>query len=288
LTGKPLLLLILSLSILAAVSLAVASPGLGISVEADRPWYYIGENINVYGSVLSDDAPLVSANVALEIHDPAGSPVITRSLQTNSSGMYSLVFSLPTESLTGSYFAYVSCTYNGQTALNSTSFQLKPPSALAVTIATEKQLYNVGDNVTIAGSVMLNSVKQPHVLVALEVQNPQATPIIVRVLETDSQGDYGLTFPASPDSLVGSYSAFASASYNGSIARAETSFELKPNISSVDINQDGKVNILDLAIVARAWGSYPGHPRWDPRCDVNGDGKINIMDITLVAKEYQP
>jgi uncharacterized protein YfaS (alpha-2-macroglobulin family) len=282
------LLSILSLSILAVISLAVAMPGLGISVNADRPWYYIGENITVHGSVLSDDAPLVSANVALEIHDPAGSPVILRSLQTNSSGIYNLVFTLPTGSLTGSYVVYVSCTHNGQTALNSTSFQLKPPSALAVTIAAEKQLYNVGDNVTIAGSVMLNSIKQPHVLVALEVQNPHATPIIVRVLETDSQGDYSLTFPASQDSLVGNYSAFASATYNGSIARAETSFELKPDISSVDINQDGKVNILDLAIVARAWGSYPGHPRWDPRCDINGDDKINIMDITLVAKEYQP
>jgi uncharacterized protein YfaS (alpha-2-macroglobulin family) len=288
LTGKQLLLLILLLSILAVPSLTEASPGLGISVESNRPWYYIGESINVYGSVLADDAPLVSANVALEIHDHAGSPVITRSIQTNSSGIFSLDFSLPTESLTGNYVAYVSCTYDGQTALNNTSFQVKPPSALVVTIAAEKELYNVGDNITIGGSVMLNSTKQPHILVALEVQNPQATPIIVRVLETDSQGDYGLTFPASSDSLVGNYNAFASASYNGSIARAETSFELKPNISSVDINQDGKVNILDLAIVARAWGSYPGHPRWDPRCDVNGDGKINIMDITLVAKEYQP
>jgi uncharacterized protein YfaS (alpha-2-macroglobulin family) len=287
LRARTVLLLILSFSMLTIISSAVASPGLGISVQVNRPWYYIGENINVYGVVLSDDAPLVSANVALEIHDPAGSPVITRSLQTNSSGIFSLVFSFPMESLTGSYVAYVSCTYNGQTALNSTSFQLKPPSALAVTIAAEKQLYNVGDNITIAGSVMLSSIKQPQVLVALEVQNPHATPIIVRVLETDSQGNYNLTFPASQDSLVGNYSAFASATYNGSIARAETSFTLKPNISSVDINQDGKVNILDLAIVARAWGSYPGHPRWDPRCDVNGDGKINIMDITLVAKEYQ-
>lgn len=280
--------LILIISVATIICLAYASSGLTLSVQTDRTWYFIGEDISVYGSVLFDDAPLVSVNVALEIHDPASSPVITRTLQTNSSGFYSLLFKLPSEALTGDYIVYVSCTYAGHSASNSTSFQLRQPSSLAVSITTDKQTYNVGDNITIAGDATVNNVKQPQVLVAIEVQNPNATPIIVRVLATDSQGEYTLTFPAANGSTTGTYTAYASATFNGSIARAEASFELKPNLSPVDINQDGKVNILDLALVAKAWGSTPGHPRWDPRCDVNGDNRVNIMDITLVAKEYQP
>jgi hypothetical protein len=31
-----------------------------------------------------------------------------------------------------------------------------------------------------------------------------------------------------------------------------------------DINGDGKIDMKDIARVARAFGSYPGHERWDP------------------------
>lgn len=280
--------MILVFSILTAFSSVQGLPGLTAGVQTNRTWYFLGENINVFGEVLYDDAPLISANVALEIHDPASSPVITRTLQTNSTGFYNLAFKLTSEALVGDYIAYVSCTHNGHTVLNSTSFQLRQPSALALLLTTDKQTYLIGDNITMRGSATLNSVRQAQVLVAIEVQNPSATPIIVRVMETDSQGEYNLTFPATNELPTGNYTAYASAIYNGSSARTTVSFELKPQMSSADINKDGKVNIIDLTLVAKAWGSYPGHERWDPRCDVNGDAKINIMDLTLVAKEYRP
>jgi len=76
-----------------------------------------------------------------------------------------------------------------------------------------------------------------------------------------------------------------------------------------DLNKDGKVNILDLYGVARAFGARhiidPSHPRYcrfwhdppciapppmgcphDPRCDVNRDNMINIIDIYKVAKDF--
>lgn len=48
---------------------------------------------------------------------------------------------------------------------------------------------------------------------------------------------------------------------------------------------DGKVNIRDINRVYQAWGSYPGHPKWDPDCDLNGDDKVNIRDIGIVVSE---
>jgi PKD repeat protein len=53
-----------------------------------------------------------------------------------------------------------------------------------------------------------------------------------------------------------------------------------------DVNRDGKVDIKDILLVAKAYGSTPGAPNWDPRCDVNGDGKVDIKDILIVAKHY--
>ena len=53
-----------------------------------------------------------------------------------------------------------------------------------------------------------------------------------------------------------------------------------------DLNNDGIVNIEDIAIIAKAFGSHPGHPRWNETADINSNGIINIIDLATVAKEF--
>lgn len=53
-----------------------------------------------------------------------------------------------------------------------------------------------------------------------------------------------------------------------------------------------KVDIEDIAIAASAYGSYPGHPNWNPHADITGskylvpDGKVDIRDIALIASNF--
>jgi len=53
-----------------------------------------------------------------------------------------------------------------------------------------------------------------------------------------------------------------------------------------DVNGDGIVNILDLTRVGIAFGSYPGHPKWDPWADLNRDNKVNVLDLSLVGINF--
>jgi len=53
-----------------------------------------------------------------------------------------------------------------------------------------------------------------------------------------------------------------------------------------DLNEDGTVNIFDLAICARSYGSFPGHERWNAKADVDGNGKVNILDVVVIARSY--
>jgi PKD repeat protein len=53
-----------------------------------------------------------------------------------------------------------------------------------------------------------------------------------------------------------------------------------------DIDGNGKVDMKDVAIVAKAFGSTPGSPSWDPRADLDGNGKVDMKDIGAVAKAY--
>jgi hypothetical protein len=57
-----------------------------------------------------------------------------------------------------------------------------------------------------------------------------------------------------------------------------------------DVNFDGRVNIMDIAIVARActmgFGTKPGDLRWDREADLNLDNVINIIDISMVGRDW--
>ena len=50
--------------------------------------------------------------------------------------------------------------------------------------------------------------------------------------------------------------------------------------SREDANRDGKVNILDLVLVAQEFGQKPPSNAW---ADVNGDGQVNVLDLVQVA-----
>ena len=51
-----------------------------------------------------------------------------------------------------------------------------------------------------------------------------------------------------------------------------------------DVYSDGVVDIMDVLMVCVAFGSYPGHPKWNSRADLNNDNVVNIMDLMLVMR----
>jgi hypothetical protein len=97
---------------------------------------------------------------------------------------------------------------------------------------------------------------------------------------TSQSGTYNLTFRLRSKSPLGDHTVYAS--YYQTLAT--TTFDVVWLLT--DIDRNGKVDILDVAIAARAYGSYPGHPRWNPKADLDGNNKIDIIDIAKVARDY--
>lgn len=53
-----------------------------------------------------------------------------------------------------------------------------------------------------------------------------------------------------------------------------------------DVNCDAEVDIWDVAIVAAAYGSYPGHYKWNVDADVNHDNEVDTRDIAITTRNY--
>jgi hypothetical protein len=74
--------------------------------------------------------------------------------------------------------------------------------------------------------------------------------------------------------------------FNVTIDENRMNVFVKQARAPTDLNDDGKVDLADLAILAQAYGSRPGDPRWNTFADINGDGQIGLLDLVTLAQHY--
>ena len=75
--------------------------------------------------------------------------------------------------------------------------------------------------------------------------------------------------------------AFGWSMFVGIDAEVNAIYKRPPDpVASVDVNNDGSINVLDLVLVSVNFGKTGQNP-----ADVNGDGVVNIVDLVKVAGE---
>jgi hypothetical protein len=57
-------------------------------------------------------------------------------------------------------------------------------------------------------------------------------------------------------------------------------------LTAGDVNVDGVVNLMDLALLGKAWHSKPGDPNWNPLADFNCDSKVDLVDQGMMGQHY--
>jgi parallel beta-helix repeat protein len=53
-----------------------------------------------------------------------------------------------------------------------------------------------------------------------------------------------------------------------------------------DVNDDGRVDIMDLAMVEAVFGSSIWQARYNPSCDFNFDGRVDIQDLAMTSGNF--
>jgi hypothetical protein len=54
-----------------------------------------------------------------------------------------------------------------------------------------------------------------------------------------------------------------------------------------DLDGSGRVDIVDIMMVASRWNTSVGDPNYDPTRDLDSDGDIDIVDIMMVAVHWR-
>jgi hypothetical protein len=102
-----------------------------------------------------------------------------------------------------------------------------------------------------------------------------------------SQGNGTYVFVWQP-TIAGTY--VFRARYEGNTSYVESTSEnitIQIFISlKTDLNRDGTVNILDIFVVANAFGATPNNANWNATADINKDDIVNILDIFAVAWDF--
>jgi len=102
--------------------------------------------------------------------------------------------------------------------------------------------------------------------------------------ETPLEGTFNLTIALFPMKIyLGNYTIYACTRRQLQIASVKSTFQVT---LLGDLYVDGKIDMKDIAIVAKAFGTTPDDPNWRPEADLNPNGKIDMKDIAIVAKAF--
>jgi hypothetical protein len=121
--------------------------------------------------------------------------------------------------------------------------------------------------------------------------------IPAQVSPSSTLGTFNLTLPLEyiPETAsvwLGNYTIYGVTHYPpflGAVASNQLNFTVK---LIGDFLGNGIINMVDVAHVARAFGTYAGGPGWNATYDLTGpipyvpDGKIDMRDVALIAKEF--
>ncbi|MDE1726648.1 MAG: hypothetical protein KGH89_05220 [Thaumarchaeota archaeon] len=82
-----------------------------------------------------------------------------------------------------------------------------------IILNTDKNSYGPGDTVQINGAIS----GAPNTLVGIQVKDPSGNLIVIRTVQTDSNGNFALQFKVPPTATSGNFGIEANAKINGQV-----------------------------------------------------------------------
>jgi len=323
---KPFCLLFLTITATSLFSLTNPTLGssLNLTITPSKNQYYIGENVLLMGTLTLNQQPVQDALVALQIDNPKGEALTFRTLNTgvdpnqtftaeilevypcDSSGTPKYYFQpgqyagfkvIAKNNMAGSIHVIITISLYYSNAVPFDTFILfngtigGQKTKSVMTWPRPIPEYAVSGNATIYANIYTDIPRDNGYALAPEKSNS----FIISTSSTPSpssstgNGNFNLTYPLkSLKWYIGNYTVYGFVFYYPNIASTQANFHVD---LLGDLHRDGKIDMRDVAIVAKAFNTQPGDPNWNPNADLTGpegvpDGKVDMRDVAVVAKAF--
>jgi hypothetical protein len=97
---------------------------LSLSISTNKTSYFATQGIGINGQLTFNALPLLARLLAVEIMNPAGETIVTRTVETQEYGSFNLGFRLPPNTQLGNYTASASFSLLGQSVTAEAVFEL--------------------------------------------------------------------------------------------------------------------------------------------------------------------
>jgi hypothetical protein len=316
----PLIFLILFLMISIFTIGVYAFPDVQVTVSTNKQSYSSGELVHIYGDLKRDGTPVTNALIAIQVNDaqndivsirtrstgttpspwsiditgliscdPSGNPkstfkkgtlayfnVIVKNLNTVSERYVTVTINLYDSNQTSFGIAWVGTTVGPNkefTYLCSIPIPSEASTGAAYAFANAYNNWPKENGIAYCGEGAVN-------FTITDSTTSSSSSSSTSPSSTSQAGTYNLTFRLRNKSPLGDHTVYAS--YYQTLATA--TFDVVWLFA--DITRDGIVDIKDLFVIAKAYNSEPGSPRWNPKADINVDDLVNIRDLYIVARDY--
>jgi hypothetical protein len=282
--------------------------------------HHFEEAININGTLTGNGYPVTDALVALEIKNPQGTVVVGRTLSTSTiPGQLPLNIAgltpctpdgTPQNSFTIGNIAHFKITVqNLGTQSYSAVLMVNVYDSSNAPIGIYCQPANFGSgqtdimilgfpieslatsgNAVVYASVLSGLVENGGTPLSLENQatftisgSAQGTPVSTTQPPRGSYGTALRIHYSAQSNSTGNFTVYVATTYMGN--KATQSGQLQITVGG-DVNKDGTVNLIDLVLLALAYGSKPGDANWNAKADINGDGRVGLNDLVILAQNY--
>lgn len=290
-------------------------------VSTNKPSYSLGATINVYGRLTWGVSPVTNGLVAVQVEDSIGNLKFIRTVNTgtppppwkvriisflscdsqgnpkNSFSRGSLsYFSITVESLDTVIERQVTMALNMFDSIGESIATTYGRFALApgkqFTLFTSMPIPNDAflGAAACCASVLTNWPKESngypycseqYVEFAVTGAGSQGSNTSSALSATGSGGSYSLSFKLSAGASLGNYVVYAGARYN---ALANAVFDYY--WLTTDVTRDGTVNIVDISIAGKTFGTKIGDLKYNRLADINNDNAVNILDVSSIGKDF--
>jgi hypothetical protein len=278
--------------------------GLNQSSDAFAP----DERVFLYANATYNLSPIEGIVVAFEIKgppNPINNVVIVATSLTNTSGIATINFTIPWPSenpetvVFGVWNVSSSANIGGRTIVDVLTFkvgwliEITSLETLSIDLQPQNDFMK-GTNLTAVLSIRSISMNPRNVTFVIGITEIDGL-LLNTATKTNFQTNSGnssvyMTLKIPEGAAIGNATIYSSAftmlpSLGGVSYCPEVTATFEITLLG-DLNKDGIVDITDIATAALAFGSYPGHPRWNPNADIDQDRKVDIKDIGIVAQNF--